>query len=219
MAEVKVRIHSRGLHGGSLYNYKIPLHKLMLEIMDEIDEALSEVDFDMQVTCDEYDVCGEYVDECIEDGYDTLGLEQSRAVGETEAVLNRWDKRVQLPYVLSYVDACDEYDACYYDVYLASIADLFKWWDNPIDRDVIIDALATEYQFSISDADGLVFFDHKVRTSIHAIVVPSAVFKPLWYRNDLGRAIDVARKIFLKAPLGIPEDPNREIVEEHVVEV
>jgi hypothetical protein len=213
MVEVRVRIHSRGLHGGSLYSYDVPLHKVMLDIMDEIDEALSEVDFDMQVECDEYD------EECIDGGYDTLGLEQSRAVGETEEVLNRWVGKLQLPYVLSFVDACDEYDACYYDVYLASIEDLFKWWGNPIDRDVIIDALATEYQFSISDADGLVFFDPKVRTSVHSIAVPSAVFKPLWYRDDLGRAIDLARKIFLKVPLGIPEDPDGEVVREHTVEI
>jgi hypothetical protein len=213
MAEVRVKVHSRGLHGGSLYSYEIPLHRVMLDIMDDVDEALSEVDFDLQVECDEYD------EECIDGGYDLLGLEQSRAVGETEEVLNRWSKKVQLPFVLSYVDACDEYDACYYDIYLASIADLFRWWGGPIDRDVIIDALVTEYQFSICDTDDLVFFDPKVRTSIHAIEVPSTILKPLWYRDDLGRAIDVARKIFLKTPLGIPEDPDKEVVHEHTVKI
>jgi hypothetical protein len=186
---------------------------MMLDIMDDVDEALSEVDFEMQVECDEYD------EECIDGAYETLGLEQSRAVGETEEVLNRWSKKVQLPFMLSYVDACDEYDACYYDIYLASLGDLFKWWDAPIDRDVIIDALVTEYQISISDADGLVFFDPKLRTSIHAIEVPSTILKPLWYRGDLGRAIDVARKIFLKTPLGVPEDPDKEVVHEHVVKI
>jgi hypothetical protein len=140
-------------------------------------------------------------------------------VGETEEVLNRWSKKVQLPFILSYVDACDEYDACYYDIHLASLEDLFRWWNNPTDRNVIIDVLVTEYQFSISDTDGLVFFDTKVRTSIHAIEVPSTVFKPLWFRGDLGRAVDVARKIFLKTPLGVPEDPDKEVVHEHVVEV
>jgi hypothetical protein len=208
---LRVRVYSRGYHNGSLYNYNIPLHKVMLDIMSDIADALGEVDFEMQVECDEYD------DECIEGGYDKLGLEQSRAVGETDAVLNRWVEKVQLPYVLSYVDACDEYDACYYDIYLASIADLFKWWGDPINRDVIIDALVTEYQFSIRDSDGLVFFDPRVRTSIHAIAIPSDVLKPLWYRDDLGRAIDVARKIFLKTPLGIPENPDREVVWEYEV--
>ncbi|MDT7969331.1 MAG: hypothetical protein RQ842_02115 [Vulcanisaeta sp.] len=213
MVEVRVKVHSRGLHGGSLYSYEIPLHRVMLDIMDDVDEALSDVDFEMQVECDEDD------EECINGAYDELGLEQSRAVGETEEVLNRWSKKVQLPFILSYVNACDEYDACYYDIYLASIADLFRWWDAPIDRDVIIDALVTEYQFSISDADGLVFFDPKVRTSIHAIEVPSDVLKPLWYRGDLDRAIDVVRKILLEASLGIPEDPDKEVVYEDEVEI
>jgi hypothetical protein len=213
MVEVRVKVHSRGLHGGSLYSYKIPLHRVMLDIMDDVNEALSEVDFEMQVECDEYD------EECIDGGYDLLGLEQSRAVGETEEVLNRWSKKVQLPFILSYVDACDEYDACYYDIYLASLGDLFRWWGAPIDRDVIVDALVTEYQFSISDADGLVFFDPKVRTSIHAIAIPSDVLKLLWYRGDLDRAIDVVRKILLEAPLGIPEDPDKEVVHEDEVEV
>ncbi len=213
MVEVRVKVYSRGLHGGSLYSYKIPLHRVMLEIMDDVDKALSGVDFEKQVECGEDD------EECINDAYDELGLEQSRAVSEVEEVLNRWSRKVQLPLVLSYVNACDEYDACYYDIYLASLADLFRWWEAPVDRDVIVDVLVTEYQFSISDADGLVFFDLKVRTSIHAIEVPSDVLKPLWYRGDLGRAIDVARKIFLKTPLGIPEDPDKEVVEEHVVEV
>lgn len=140
-------------------------------------------------------------------------------MGETEEVLKRWDDKVQLPYMLLYIDACDEYDACYYDIHLASLEDLFRWWNNPTDRNVIIDVLVTEYQFSISDADDLVFFDPKVRTAVHAIEVPSTVFKPLWYRGDLGRAIDVARKIILKAPLGIPEDPDKEEVYEDTVEV
>jgi len=69
MAEVRVKGHSRGLHGGSLYNYKIPLHKVMLDIMDDIDNALSDVDFEMQVECDEDD------EECIDGAYDELGLE------------------------------------------------------------------------------------------------------------------------------------------------
>ncbi len=206
---LRVRVYSRGYHDGSLYNYNIPLHKLMLDIMSDVDEALGEVDFEKRVECDVDD------DECFERAYQELGLEQEKAISKVEEVLDRWSRKVQLPYVLSYVDACDEYDACYYDIYLASITDLFRWWEAPINRDVIIDALVTEYQFSIYDSDGLVFFDPRVRTSIHAITIPSTVFEPLWYRGDLDRAIDVARKIFLKTPLGIPENPDREVVWEY----
>ncbi len=206
---VKVRVYSRGYHDGSLYNYKIPLHKLMIDIMRDIDKALGEVDFEKRVECDD--------EECIENAYEELGLEQSRAVDLVRSVLDRWGGKVQLPYVLWHINACDEYDACYYHVYLASIADLFKWWEAPVDRDVIIDVLLTEYQFSIFDSDGFVYFDPRVRTSIHAVSIPSDVFKPMWYRNDLDGAIDTVEGVLKSEVFIVPNDPDREVVWEYEV--
>jgi hypothetical protein len=208
---LRVRVYSRGYHDGSLYNYKIPLHKVMLDIMSDIADALGEVDFEKRVECDVDD------DECFERAYQELGLEQDRAIDKVEGVLDRWSRKVQLPYVLWHINACDEYDACYYHVYLASIADLFRWWEAPTNRDVIIDALLTEYQFSIRDSDGLVYFDPRVRTSIHAIAIPSTAFEPLWYRGDLDRAIEAMKRILKSEVFGVPDDPDREVVWEYEV--
>lgn len=208
---LRVRVYSRGYHDGSLYDYNIPLHKVMLDIMSDIADALGEVDFEKRVECDVDD------DECFERAYQELGLEQDRAVGLVRSVLDRWSRKVQLPYVLWHYDACDEYDACYYHVYLASIADLFRWWEAPINRDVIVDALLTEYQFSICDSDGLVCFDPRVRTSIHAVSIPSTAFEPLWYRGDLDRAIEAMQRILKSEVFGVPDGPDREVVWEYEV--
>jgi len=202
---VRVKIHSRGYHDGSLYNYDVPLHRVMIDIMDDIGDALSEIDFDRAIECDDEDD-----DECFDRAYHELGKDQDRAIDLMYSVLSKWDEKVQLPYLLWYVNACDEYDACYYDVYVADIGDLMRWWNEPINRDVIIDVLYTQYQFSIYDSDGLVYFDPRVRTSIHTVLVPNDVFRPLWYRNDLDRAIDLVRKILFDTYFEIPWSPDRE---------
>jgi hypothetical protein len=201
---VRVKVHSRGYHDGSLYDYDIPLHRVMIDIMDDVDGALSVVDFDRQIECDVDD------DECFDRAYHELGKDQDKAIDLMYNVLSRWDEKVQLPYLFWYVNACDEYDACYYDVYVSDVGDLMRWWNEPINRDIIIDVLYTQYQFSIYDTDGLVYFDPRVRTSIHTVLVPNDAFKPLWHRNDLDRAIDLVRKILIGTYFEIPWSLDRE---------
>jgi hypothetical protein len=201
---VRVRVFSRGYHDGSLYVYDIPLHRIMIDVMDGIADALSEIDFDRAIECDEDD------DECFDRAYQELGKDQDKAIALMHDVLRKWDEKVQLPYLFWYVDACDEYDACYYDIYVADISDLIRWWGNPIKRDVIIDVLLTQYQFSIYNSDDLVYFDPRVRTSIHVVLIHHDVFKPLWHRNDLDRAIDMTQKILFGTYFEIPWDPNKE---------
>ena len=208
---IKIRIYSRGYHDGSIYNYDIPLHRIMLDLMEDIADALDQFDFDRGIECDDPED-----DECYEEAYRELGEDQDEAIEKIQEVATKWESKIQLPYVYWHENACDEYDACYYLVNLADISDLFRWWNNPVDRSLIFDALSTEYQIDIVDADDLVVFDTRVRTSIHSIVIPNSVFKSSLYHNDLDKAIDIARDIVVRW-YEIPDSPDEEIVNEDEV--
>jgi len=210
---IRVKVHSRGYHDGSVYAYDVPSHQLMMNIVDSIDNALNNIDLDKTIECDEDD------DECFDEAYKELGEEQDRIIDLMHDVLNEWDKKIQLPYLFWYVDACDDYDACYFDIYVADINDLMRWWANPSERDIIIDVLYTQYEFSIADADELVYFDPRTRTSIHTVLIPSHVFKPLWYRNDMNRAIEMMQKILFRVDFGIPDDPDEEEIHEDNISI
>ena len=210
---IKIRIYSRGYHDGSIYSYDIPLHRIMLNLMEDIASALSRFDFDRGIECDDPED-----DECYDEAYWKLGKDQDKAIEKIREVATKWESKVQLPYVFWHENACDEYDACYYLVNLADISDLFRWWDNPVDRDLIFDVLSTEYQINIVDADDLVVYDTRVRTSIHSIVIPNSVFKPSLYHNDLDKAIDIAQDIVARW-YEIPDSPDKEIVNEDEIRI
>jgi len=209
---IKIRIFSRGYHDGSLYRYDIPMHRIMIEIMKDIDKALSKIDLNQVVECD-IDNEG-----CYDNAYEQLGRIQDKAIDAIRNVAIEWEEKIQLPYLFWHEDICESYDYCYYVINLASLNDLFNWWHNPVDRDIIFDVLSTEYQVNISETDDIVFFDNRIRTSIHAVLVPNSVFKSLWYRGDLDGAVNIASHILSRRYL-IPHDPDKEVKTEEEIRI
>jgi hypothetical protein len=209
---IKIRIYSRGYHDGSIYSYDIPLHRIMLDLMEDIASALGQFDFDRGIECDDPED-----DECYKEAYRELGEDQDEAIEKIQEVATKWESKIQLPYVYWHENACDEYDNCYYIINLADISDVFRWWKNPRDW-ITVDVLSTEYQINIYDSDGLVFYYPKIRTSIHNVVIPD-VFRLQWYRNDLNKLIDMIQYIIVGIYYPIPHSPDEEIVNEDEIRI
>ena len=199
---VKVTVKSRGYHDGSLFNYNIPSHELMGRIMSDVENGVYSIDFDYYIDCggvddDEYDAC-------IDNAYRELGKYQDYAIEKAIRYADTWVSEVQLPYVFNYINACDEYDACYFDLELIDLSDLFRWWSNPIERDINIDVLYASYEISIIDGDGIIAYNPRLRTAIHNIALPHNIFTHLWYLDKLNIAVDLVKRIIDRLWLGVP---------------
>jgi len=211
---VKVKIRSRGYHGGSLFEWGIPLHKQMILIMDDVENGIYSIDFDKFVDCS--DVNDNEYDTCVDNAYKELGKYQDYAIEDAVKYADTWISKVQPPYVFNYINACDEYDACYFDLELADLSDLYRWWGNPIERDINIDVLYASYEISIIDGDGIIAYNPRLRTAIHNVALPHDIFSHLWYLDKLNIAVDLVKRIIDRLWLGVPSyiELEKEEIEE-----
>jgi hypothetical protein len=199
---VRVKIKSRGYHGGSLFNYDIPSHRQLIHIMDNVENGVFSIDPDYYIDCGS--VSDNEYDACVDNAYKELGKYQDYAIEDAVKYADTWVTEIQPPYVFNYINACDEYDACYFDLELADLSDLFRWWGNPIERDINIDVLYASYEISIIDGDGIIAYNPRLRTAIHNISIPHGIFTHLWYLDKLDIAISVIKRIIDRLWLGVP---------------
>jgi hypothetical protein len=199
---VKVTVKSRGYHGGSLFNYDIPSHRQLIHIMSDVENGIYSIDFDYYIDCS--DANDNEYDKCVDNAYKELGKYQDYAIEDAVKYADTWVSEIQPPYVFNYINACDEYDACYFDLELADLSDLFRWWSNPIERNINVDVLYASYEISIIDGDGIIAYNPRLRTAIHNISIPHDIFSHLWYLDKLDIAVDLVKRIIDRLWLGVP---------------
>ena len=154
-----IRLYARGIHHESIFSYNIPSHVLMNDIIRKVFDSIRDLAEVAFYGCEDSEELYEIDKEtCLELSREELLKIQDAMLERAERLLNEIALKINSEVsnmILKVRNACDEDDACFIDVFLFYVKDGY-----------IQHILFTSFDFSIHEADNVVYIDPTIRTAI-----------------------------------------------------